>query len=245
MRFLVQGGGGLIQGLDKLMELLETGDIESSGDIGKLSNRRVVRPPPLPDSRPLPTESQPEDPLYPIFAEYNINGNAGLDQHELKHMMDAFEYNVSAEYLKGLMEIFGEVDANHDNLISFEEFQKLWEYLNAESETGEAVAKDEEQQHESVARKRWPEPEREPHTRIITPPLSPKSRKPPTRPKSLSRRPPKLPPKRLPTKTLTVLQQVEIDEEAWREPPALPSSNRRSTTPVRARVGQPRTALSP
>ena len=38
-------------------------DIESSGDIGKLSNRRVVRlPPPLPkpESEPVPTESEPE-----------------------------------------------------------------------------------------------------------------------------------------------------------------------------------------
>eukprot|EP01051_Picozoa_sp_SAG22_P020347 SAG22_NODE_4077_length_1394_cov_1.393822_1_plen_187_part_01 len=75
---------------------------------------------------PTPT---PPGTLEAVFAQYDLNHDGVLDQREIGRLCDSLGYEVDAQYVAGLVQIFGKYDQDGSGAIEIGEFPGLWAQL--------------------------------------------------------------------------------------------------------------------
>ena len=63
------------------------------------------------------------------FNRYDTNRDGVLDSNEIQAMIDDIGYEVDAQYVGGVMGIFGKFDADGNGKIDVGEFEALWNHL--------------------------------------------------------------------------------------------------------------------
>eukprot|EP01043_Picozoa_sp_COSAG02_P122859 COSAG02_NODE_59792_length_273_cov_0.597701_1_plen_81_part_10 len=65
-----------------------------------------------------------------VFVRYNLNGDGILDMSELQRLLDDAAFDVDAQYVDGLGDMFGTWDADASGGIELPEFRKMWDALS-------------------------------------------------------------------------------------------------------------------
>ena len=63
------------------------------------------------------------------FNKYDTNRDGVLDSYEVQAMIDDIGYEVDAQYVGGVMGIFGQFDSDGNGSIDIKEFEALWNHL--------------------------------------------------------------------------------------------------------------------
>jgi Ca2+-binding EF-hand superfamily protein len=99
-----------------------------------LPSGAAIAPPPPGPPPAAPTAAPPGplaggESLQEVFARYDRNRDGMLDQAEVAAMIDELGYDVDANYVDGVMGLFGKFDRDQSGGVEVDEFAALWAHL--------------------------------------------------------------------------------------------------------------------